>query len=359
MSKLFPIAAEYLPAGTVVEGQVYTKNKVPVLLIGEGTVLTDELMLRLRSHMSNSRNIYVEEKYYETLLSTGIPQTLKQEFLEKAIGYNQIKGNTNNLLENITETQEVSSEQADEITSDIYKKVETIDTSFLLQCVNGKNSIDEYLMRHCTNVAMLNGMFGRWLDFPAEELQLIIKSGLLHDVGKTKVPQDILYAPRALTPEEFDQIKMHSVHSYELIKKMDHVEDVVAQTARSHHEKLTGTGYPDGLKGDEIPLFARITAISDVYDAMVSSRCYKDAISPFFVLDQLAMGKFSDLDFQLIELFLEKMATELVGKSVLLSSGAVGKVQFINTRKWSYPIVQVDDEVVVTSSKVYCVAVIL
>ncbi len=359
MQALFPIAYEYLRAGTECLGGIYSRNKVPVLLIKEGTVLSPALLLRLKSHMSGSRNIYVEENYYKFLMGEGVPLGLRQEFMEKSMGYKSFTRKADSILDEVFSKESISETRVDDTTLDIYERIDTVDTGLLLQCINGMNAIDEYLVRHSVNVSMLNGMIGKWLGMPEREVQLLVKSGLLHDVGKTKVSQEILNAPRALTPEEFAEIKKHSQYSYDLISKNESIDPIVAQTALCHHERMTGTGYPRGLKGEEIPLFAKITAISDTYDAMVSARCYKEAISPFFVLGHLAQGKFSDLDFMLIELFLDNISKELIGNSVLLTNGAIGSVMYINRSNWSFPIVQVDDEVVQTTEELYCAAVVL
>ncbi len=359
MEDLFAIAAEYLPVGTLTQSGIYVMQDIPVLLVKEQTLLTSEVLEKIKNHMTDNRNVYVKPNYYYKLVGIGVPQTLRQEFLEKEIGYTKLIDEADQLLKDALENGNISSEKAEEVTEEISERISTIDKSILLQCVNGDNVVDEYLMRHSTNVATLNGIIGRWLGFDEERVQLIIKAGLLHDIGKTQVPQDILNAPRGLSKEEFEIIKKHTIYSYNLIQKMQNVEEEVAEAARSHHEKLNGSGYPSGLKGDDISLFARITAISDMYDAMVSARCYKDAMNPFYVLDQIALGSFSDMDYQLTELFLTNMIAELVDKSVLLSNGAIGRIKFVNRNKLSYPIVEIDGEVVQTTERLSCIAVIL
>ncbi len=101
----------------------------------------------------------------------------------------------------------------------------------------------------------------------------LILTGVLHDIGKTKIPEEILNAPRKLTPEEFEVMKRHPLYSFELLG--DDISEDVRYAVRWHHEKLDGKGYPDGLKAESISYFARITTISDIYDAMLSARSYK------------------------------------------------------------------------------------
>ncbi len=358
MPELMPIAVEYINVGDVAKSDIYVKYRDPLLMI-KGGVFINERMLRSLAGRdeSKSRNIYVEPKYYYELLNKGVPASLRQEQFEKDIGYDVDKQEMGTLIDYLKESNILDVDKAMELSDNLSEKVTMLDAATIMQCINGKNKVDEYLRTHSTNVSMLNGLMGRWMDLPEEEIDLLVICGLLHDIGKTKVPAEILNAPRKLTPEEFEQIKMHSIHSYNILSECADINPMIATIARSHHEKMNGTGYPDGLTGEVIPLYAKITAISDVYDAMISTRCYKDANSPFLILDQLANDKFSDLDFDLIGLFLKKMPEEMIGKSVLLSNGSIGKVKYIDVHKWKYPIIEVDGQVVPTTDDLYCISI--
>ena len=122
-----------------------------------------------------------------------------------------------------------------------------------------------------------------------------------------------------------------------------------------HHERVNGTGYPDKLRSDSISPGARITAISDIYDAMIAERPYKGASTPFVILQEMVDTSFSGLDMQYVKTLLKNMTTELLGRLVLLSNGAVAKVEFIDPRQPKYPIVSIDGEMVKTNGDIYCV----
>jgi HD-GYP domain-containing protein (c-di-GMP phosphodiesterase class II) len=124
----------------------------------------------------------------------------------------------------------------------------------------------------------------------------------------------------------------------------------------SHHEKLNGTGYPNGIKLDQLSLFARVTAVSDVYDAMVAKRPYKDRNSPFKILAEFALHKFSHLDISIVNIFLEKMPAALAGKNVLLSDGRIAKIVYINPHNFTYPIVEIEGNLISTSPDLECVS---
>ncbi len=357
--ELMPIAIEYLEVGSVATDDIYVKFRMPLLMVRRGSIISAKMLDSLYRSTSGGRNVYVKPSYYYELLSHGLPKTLSQMHLESSIGYDIAKNETNNLLTYLKENKTVHAKQSEAISNDLSKKISTAQAATIIQCINGKNNVDEYLCTHSTNVALLNGLMGKWLELPQKEIDILITCGLLHDVGKSEVPSEILDAPRKLTDEEFEIMRMHSVYSYEMLSRNPDIDPLVATIARSHHEKMNGNGYPDGLIGEHIPLYARITAISDVYDAMVSSRCYKAAHSPFIVLYELSVGKFSDLDFELIELFLKMMPNELIGRPVLLSDGTVAKVKFIDHKKLKHPIVERDNEVIATSDELYCESLIV
>ncbi len=353
------IAVEYLNVGDRVNSDVYVKYQKPLLMIREGQVLTLNMLNSLHRSLKGGRNVYVSADYYYELLKNGVPKSLQQVAFEQSVGYDTAKKETDGMLYYLKTTGVVSAEMAQNLSENLSQKISTLDAATIIQCINGKNNIDEYLCTHSTNVALLNGLMGKWLGLPPVEVDLLITAGLLHDVGKSEIPPEILDAPRKLTEEEFETMKMHSIYSYELLVKNPKIDPLVVTAARSHHEKMNGKGYPDGLSGDLIPLFARITAISDVYDAMVSSRCYKSAQSPFNVLHELSIGRFSDLDYNLIARFLEMMPSELVGKTVFMSDGTVAVVQHVDPKKWKYPIVVRDDEVVRTDDELYCESIVI
>ena len=139
-----------------------------------------------------------------------------------------------------------------------------------------------------------------------------VKASVLHDIGKIKTPDAILLKPGRLTDEEFEVMKQHTVAGCEIIDRIignvEHEEyvDIARKIARYHHERWDGTGYPDGLSGEEIPLCARIMALADVFDALYQDRCYKKAIRPASkVFEIIKENSGSQFDPNLTEIFLE------------------------------------------------------
>uniref|UniRef100_A0A831TGJ2 HD domain-containing protein n=1 Tax=Thermorudis peleae TaxID=1382356 RepID=A0A831TGJ2_9BACT len=154
---------------------------------------------------------------------------------------------------------------------------------------------DVYTRGHSTRVATLAALIGQELGLPPERLRILYQAGLLHDIGKIGIPDAVLHKPARLTDEEFALIKQHPVRSHEIIRHVRSFAPIVP-AVRWHHERLDGSGYPDGLAGDEIPLDARIMAAADVFDALTSLRPYRAPLSLEEALDVLDQEAGTRLD---------------------------------------------------------------
>lgn len=360
ISGLKPIALEYLFDGMVLAEDIYNFDGKILLLAKESTI-TKRKIEKLRQYNTDHPNISVFEETYRTLIGRGLPSTSAhtQKRIEEQTGYTGIKDETADMLMDIKRTNTLSKDSVDNISAQMSKKLDMVDPSILFQCINTPKPIDEYLRRHSVNVGFLNGLLGKWLKLCSTDIDLLVLTGLVHDIGKTKIPTEILDAPRKLTPLEFEIMKKHTVFSYELLNTDERFPESVKVAVRHHHEKMNGSGYPHGLSADKIPLFARITSVSDIYDAMISKRTYKKAHNPFTVISGLAEMQFSDLDIELVRLFTDHMPGELVGKAVLLSDGSIGTVKYIVPGDFEHPLVAVNGEVKKTDKTLYCERIVL
>jgi len=149
---------------------------------------------------------------------------------------------------------------------------------------------DPYTAGHQRRVAELASAIAKEMRLPKEKIEGIHMAGLIHDIGKIAVPAEILSKPSKLSKMEMDLIKAHSQVGYELLKEIDFPWPV-ANIVLQHHERLDGVGYPQGLKGDEILLEARILAVADVVEAMASHRPYRPALGLDAALDEIKQGK--------------------------------------------------------------------
>jgi len=215
----------------------------------------------------------------------------------------------------------------------------------VLHTLNGLRSVDGYTYTHSLNVGILAMMLARWSGISEDRVKQICYAGVLHDIGKARVPEHILNKPGKLSPEEFAVVKKHSVAGYDILKQNATIAEDIRQGVLMHHERIDGRGYPLGVTGDKINEYARIVAIADVFDAMVSDRCYKLKESPFNVLEHFENQCLGHLDPKFLGVFIEKMSVYFLGEQVRLSDGREAKVVFINPHILSRPMIQIGDVV--------------
>lgn len=148
--------------------------------------------------------------------------------------------------------------------------------SYIVSIANAINARDPYTRGHSERVAAYATLLAERMKLPKETIRKVSLAGILHDVGKIIIPEELLVKPGKLTKEEFEIIKQHSVRGYEIVEPID---PDISEIVRAHHERMDGKGYPDGLKGDEIPFEARIITVADVYDALTTNRPYRKAFT--------------------------------------------------------------------------------
>jgi putative nucleotidyltransferase with HDIG domain len=179
---------------------------------------------------------------------------------------------------------------------------------------------------HSVAVCALMIALARQLGLSGEEIRAAGTAGLLHDLGKARIPSDILNKPGKLTEQEFEVIKSHPRHGWDLLRQVRGIDDISLDVCLHHHEKMDGTGYPDGLAGEEISLYARMGAVCDIYDAVTSNRPYKKGWDPAESLRNMARWTGSHLDAKVFGAFVKSVGIYPVGSLVRLESGLMGVV---------------------------------
>lgn len=347
--------------GMYIHAGVYYLYRGNYVLLCKDTRFTYEMVEKLKEVSLTHDGIYVYEDSFEEIWNESLRQfsrnaagykTTKQRVREE---YDRIVSQTVNLLGGVMSGRGLSLSASENIVQAISAQTSKTEPAELLNCIHMIYQADDYLYTHCANVATLNGMIGKWLGLPEAKNKKLIEVGLLHDLGKLKIPSEILNKPGKLTDEEFRIIKHHPVHSYQIIRDTGYMDETILAGVYQHHERIQGNGYPDGVRGDEIHMAAHITAVSDVYDAMVSKRCYKDALTPFQVLDMLDRDRFSGLNIQVVDTFLENIIYLLLGTTVELSNGEHGEVVFIKNGDYANPIVKVGNRVISTNDHLKCI----
>jgi HD-GYP domain-containing protein (c-di-GMP phosphodiesterase class II) len=234
-------------------------------------------------------------------------------------------------------------------------EIKTKITPFIAQCslnpnvlslVSSLETKDEYTYKHSFAVAVISTMIGGWMGLDEETLEDLMISAFLHDVGKLQIPEALLNKTEPLTKEEFLELKRHPEYGYQMICRSEGVSEKLALAALQHHEREDGSGYPAGLKGSELGLLTKIVAVSDVFHAMISKRSYKEALSLFDVMRELASGAYGLYDPMVVRCFISKLMNALIGSKVLLSDGEVAKIILINAHDLLNPLVKKKQKII-------------
>ncbi|WP_307719394.1 HD-GYP domain-containing protein [Paenibacillus xylaniclasticus] len=207
------------------------------------------------------------------------------------------------------------------------------------------NSKDDYTYQHSVQVGMLSYYLASWLGYSEEEALNIGQAGFLHDIGKCRINEQILNKPGRLTDEEFAEIKRHPTYGYEIITNSMN-NTLAALVAAQHHERVDGTGYPQGLKGDEIHPAAKIVAVVDVYSAMISMRVYRERRDLLYVLKEIHRMSFMELDPHTAHTFIKHMIPNFIGKQAELSDGRTGTIVMTHPTEFFRPLIQIGDQFV-------------
>lgn len=210
-----------------------------------------------------------------------------------------------------------------------------------LSCLGRIREKDNYLMEHSVNLSVLMSLFGNYRSLPADALHQTIVGALLHDLGKILTPDEVLHKPGRLSAEEFEIMKLHARHSREILATTEGIGELTVVTAAQHHERLDGSGYPEGLKGDDISIYGRMVAITDVYDAITADRVYHKGMTPTQGLKKLLEWSGDHLDPSLVKQFIRCIGLYPVGSLVLLESGRLGAVVEANELDQRLPVVRV------------------
>jgi len=216
----------------------------------------------------------------------------------------------------------------------------------VLMRLNQLKASDDYTFQHSVRVSILATMIGKWLGYNQEELLELGEAGLLFDIGKLNVPDFVLKKPNNVDLEEYELIKKHAQFGYSILLKTKGVTSNIKYAALHHHERLDGSGYPLRLRESQIHDFAKIIMVCDVFDALITDRPYKKAISPLLAADYLAWSSGKLFDSEVCYVFIKRLSEYFVGKTVLLSNGLEGRIVYVDGNFPTRPLVQVGDRFV-------------
>jgi len=261
----------------------------------------------------------VEEEFKE--LSLNLKKTFRQLVNENGIAMNEIR------------------EFAQKIQNELALK------NIVIKNIVLYGSGSDVIYRHGVNVAALSSLLGSWIGIEKSKLNLLVYSAILHDFGKMKIDnRELLEKESLLTQNEFSVIKKHPTLGYKIVKEIEFLDKSVSYGVLMHHERLDGSGYPLGLKGESIHPFAKIIAIADVFDAINSERGYRRKKSPFEALQIVKDESLGKLDYEYVRIFLEHIVSYYTGEEVLLNTNEKCKIIQMNLNNFGKPLILKDGE---------------
>ena len=360
-----------IPVADLTPGMVTAEDIVSYdckVIVPKGIILTENIISRLEGY--SIYYVYIEnkiaadlskpmadqsvsaclhdsgEKSVKEKLKEGVQfQRFSQEFARCAEHYR------NNLMNALYRGEPFrANELVRETLALLYQDEQEVSVFDML--LNMHNADDSIYM-HCIDVALISNILSRWLHFSEADQRMATACGLFHDIGKFMLPAGVLQKPGKLTPEEFEIIKTHTSEGFHLLGKYRSIPEPVKNTALMHHEKCDGSGYPYGLKGDEIDNFSKLVTIADIFDAMTSERVYHSAMCPFSVIKYFEDDGIRKYDMKYILTFLENVSNSYLSHRVTLSNGMEGNVIFINHNSYSRPVIRTDNNEILDLQEQY------
>jgi putative nucleotidyltransferase with HDIG domain len=318
-------------SGDVIAVDVFSNEGF--LIVSENTVVNEIIKNKLSSFGISKIWIYRMVRYNQYNEDNESYTDFKDTF----------KCNTDSLeslVNNLVNGKDTDLNELNIISEYIYIQISS--NKDLIKYLNVIKDFDDYTFTHSLNVAFYCALMCRWMKLGANKTKSVVKTALLHDMGKVKIPASILNKKGQLKPDEFDIIKTHSQHGYNIIKNIDGISQDIKMGILLHHERIDGSGYPLSLCDNQLNLNARIVAIADTYDALISDRAYRSGYTPFKAFKILLSENLTAYDLTIMNIFIKNIPHYYIGSKVRLSSGIIGEVIHIPEHCVDKPIILVD-----------------
>lgn len=339
------VNVERVKEGCIISKDVFSKTNSPI--IKEKTVV-------MQKHLNVLKAFLINEVEIESVLVTGeqVTSLETRNIEEETENFRENKDDFIRMFLQSTKKYEVefqkwqSGMQVDvtKIRSLFIPLIEVMEeTNANVFSLHHYSTKDNYLYHHAIAVGLLSSYIARKLNYPKGDVLQIGFAGCLANCGMAKINKKILQKKTSLTREEFEEIKQHPIHSFKMLEKTPFLKDESKLAVYQHHERLNGSGYPLGEKGNKIHPYAKIIAVADVFHAMTSERLYKSKQSPFKVLEMMLEDHFGQFDIASIQSLSSAIMNFSIGTNVQLSDGRIAEIVFIDQKHPARPLIKLKD----------------
>lgn len=336
-NKVIFLKINELKTGMVIGEDILEDNKV---LLSKDAVITDNILKKLQTFYNIHKVCVYEENSLEKAENSKKNSQEELKIIENKL--NVICEDLRNVLDKTVELQKDCLTELRKLIMElqnISKNPEKVIDNLLFY-----GSENDSIYRHSLNVATISNLLGNWLGFSTNKIKLLIYSALLHDIGKCRIDKKIINKSSKLTTMELKEVNQHSVLGYNIVKKINFLDNVVSQSVLLHHEREDGSGYPLGVKAKNIPDFAKVIAIADVFESINSNRCYRGKKSPFEAIQIIKSESFGRLNYNYCDIFLKHITNYYIGRDIKLNDGRIAKIVQINEDKLDRPLIFCENE---------------
>ena len=321
-------------------------SRTDQMILSRGSILDDQKILKIMSYSIDTITVFKKDDPVEKSLAEQMKNSV--EFREFSQHYDDAVTNLKNVFNGvISENKEINQ---DEIVGDIENIISEVGSTArvfnMLHCIR---DYDDVTYMHSMNVSLICNCFARWMGMSENEKRIITIGGILHDVGKTMIPKEVLMKPDRLSPEEYNIIKTHTLRGYGILRDKK-IDDKIKMIALQHHERVDKTGYPFGKSGNEVEPLSMVVAIADVFDAMTSARTYRPGYCCFDVIASIENGGNSFAAAYAVPL-IQQIAGVYIGHTVILTDDTKGKIIMMNKNELSRPVIQVGGQFIDLTKK--------
>jgi len=310
-------------------------NRYGAVIVAKNTILNNYINYKLNEAGIKQVRIYNRKGNIGCMNESGTYRHAKATYIESISGIRSI-------VSELAAGRPLNADKviniADKVCSGMH------DSQAILRVLNEVKEFDEYTYTHSLNVAFYAMLTGKWLNLDRDSIRTAVKAGLLHDIGKMRVPFEILNKKARLSDEEFNVIKKHTFYGYNIVKETNLFSEDVCRTVLLHHERMDKSGYPFGIGCEKIDIFSKILAVADVYDAMISDRVYKKRDTPFTVFEMFKTVGVKNFDPRIVNTFLNNVSVCYVGSKVFLNTGETGEIAYIPPQSITEPIINIGQD---------------